>query len=174
MGAYRDILVAFDGSADAERALELAIELARGGNGRLTVLTAARQVPYPAYSGASGQAVAELRRSVVVEAEQLLEAAAKRVPRSIPLTKVFSRRPIRTALLRRIEEGGHDLVVLGSRGRGRVGSAFHRSVSRYMLRRSPVPVLISHASARGADGREPSPAATLGGDQPVVPTVLPN
>ncbi len=53
--------------------------------------------------------------------------------------------PIRTALLRQIEAGHHDLVAMGSRGRGAVRSALLGSVSHYILNHSPVPVLIVHA-----------------------------
>jgi nucleotide-binding universal stress UspA family protein len=48
-------------------------------------------------------------------------------------------------LINRIKDAGHDLVVMGSRGRGAVRATLLGSVSHYVLHHSPVPVLIAHA-----------------------------
>ncbi len=66
--------------------------------------------------------------------------------------------PIRLALIRQIKEGHHDLVVMGSRGRGTVRAALLGSVSHYVLHHSPVPVLIVHAE-RAAHLESPQAAA---------------
>jgi nucleotide-binding universal stress UspA family protein len=47
----------------------------------------------------------------------------------MPVTSVLSEQPIRVALSRQIAEGHHDLVVMGSRGRGGVRAALLGSVS---------------------------------------------
>ena len=60
------------------------------------------------------------------------------------MTTVLADEPIRIALIRQLEVGGHDLVVIGSRGRGAVRAALLGSVSHHVLHHSPVPVLIIH------------------------------
>jgi nucleotide-binding universal stress UspA family protein len=45
-------------------------------------------------------------------------------------------------ILAQVESGGHDLVIMGSRGRGTIASLFLGSVSSNVLQQSLVPVLI--------------------------------
>jgi nucleotide-binding universal stress UspA family protein len=79
------------------------------------------------------------------EAEAVLQRARDHAPDDVPITTVLTDRPIRIALIRQIKDGHHDLVVMGSRGRGAVRSTLLGSVSHYVLHHSPVPVLIVHA-----------------------------
>jgi nucleotide-binding universal stress UspA family protein len=50
--------------------------------------------------------------------------------------------------LKRAAAADHDLIVMGSRGRGAVRSAFLGSVSHYVLNHTTVPVLIIHDGER--------------------------
>jgi nucleotide-binding universal stress UspA family protein len=142
---FHNILVAVDGSPDAEQALTEAIDLAECENTRLTLITAVSQVPATAYGSAGVLPVAQLLEDARVEAETILRRARERVPHDLPETTVLTEQPIRAALIDQIAKGGHDLVVMGSRGRGTVRAALLGSVSHYVLHHSPVPVLIVHA-----------------------------
>jgi hypothetical protein len=70
--------------------------------------------------------------------------AAELVPDQVSLNMVLSSEPARPALVQQIKTGHHDLVVMGSRGRGALRSVLLGSVSHYVLHHSPVPVLIVH------------------------------
>jgi nucleotide-binding universal stress UspA family protein len=142
---FRNILVAVDGSADAQQALAQAIDLARSENARLTLFSAVVAPPSVAYVGVSGDVTASLIREAEAEAEAILRTAVERVPDDVSVTTVQSGEPVRPALLSQIAAGQHDLIVMGSRGRGAVRSVLLGSVSHYVLDHSPVAVLIVHA-----------------------------
>ena len=115
---FRNILVAVDGSADAQQALAQAIDLARSENARVTLFSAVASPPSVAYVGASGDVTANLIREAEAEADAILRTAVERVPDDVSVTSVLSREPVRPALVSKIAAGEHDLVVMGSRGRG--------------------------------------------------------
>jgi nucleotide-binding universal stress UspA family protein len=158
---FHSILVAVDGSPDAEQALMEAIDLAESEHARLTLITAVSQVPLTAYGAPAGVPVAELLEEAHVEAEAILRRARECVPEGIPVTAVLGEQPIRVALSRQIADGHHDLVVMGSRGRGAVRAALLGSVSHHVLHHCPVPVLIIHAD-RSRETRLPEHAAIAG------------
>jgi nucleotide-binding universal stress UspA family protein len=149
---FHNILVAVDGSAHADRALTEAIDMARASRARLTIVTAVGEPRSGAMMTFASGAVAALGPAMLREADKILRAAAERVPEDVSVTTILTEQPIRTAILKRVEEGHHDLVVMGSRGRGTVRSAVLGSVSHHVLHHSPVPVLIVHAD------RPPNPA----------------
>ncbi|HEY2600305.1 MAG TPA: universal stress protein [Thermoleophilaceae bacterium] len=142
---FQDILVSVDGSADADAALTQAIDLARAWDGRLTILTGVAQLtPWASY-GPGAAAAASLPPELETEAEEIVAQASERVPDNVPVRTVVTREPIRPALAEEIRDGNHDLIVMGSRGRGAVRSALLGSVSHYIVNHSPIPVLIVHA-----------------------------
>jgi nucleotide-binding universal stress UspA family protein len=146
---FRNILVAIDGSAHADRALAEAVDLAELGNARLTVITS---VPDPsswllggaAYTG--GIDFERLGTETEREYNELLESAVERVPQDLPVTKVLAHGRPAERILEQIKQGGHDLVVMGSRGRGEMRSLLLGSVSHQVLNASRAAVLILHAS----------------------------
>jgi|SRR5450755_121564 nucleotide-binding universal stress UspA family protein len=151
---FHHILVAVDGSPHAEEALAQAIDLAESEHTRLTLMTAVADLPSTTYLMA-GEAAGKLIEDARTEATATLRRACDRVPDDLPVTTVLSYHPVQTAVLEQIEAGQHDLVVMGSRGRGAVRSALLGSVSHYVLHHSPVPVLIVHIE-RSAETQRPS------------------
>jgi nucleotide-binding universal stress UspA family protein len=141
---FHNILVAVDGSPDADEALAQAIDLAESEHSRLTLMTGVAELPRTAYL-VPGVATANLIEDAHGQAEAILRGARDRVPDDLAVTTVLTKLPIRTALIGQIKNGHHDLVVMGSRGRGAVSAALLGSASHYVLHHSPVPVLIVHA-----------------------------
>ena len=153
--AYRNIMVAVDGSKESKLALADAIELARDSNARLTLVHVAAPAPAMARTTAAGAfAVSELEASH----EPLLRETVKKVPDDLPVTTLLLKGNPAHAIVEAAKQYGIDLIVMGSHGRGRVSSALLGSVSQAVVHDSPVPVLVVHASGRAE--------AELAGDVP--------
>lgn len=144
---FRRILVALDGSAHAEEALVQAIDLAQATHGTLTLIAAVTEPSTWLLTGSWTMSVnvEELKGQVENQYDDLLRAAATTVPQDISCQTVVADGPAAKAIVDLLNEGRHDLVVMGSRGRGEVGSLMLGSVSHRVLHESPVPVLIVHA-----------------------------
>jgi nucleotide-binding universal stress UspA family protein len=153
---FHSILVAVDGSPDSEAALTQAIDLAESEHTRLTLMTGLQKPAAIAYLGIGGATIVELEASARSWAQDVLGRARDRVPSDLPVTTVLTDRPIRTALIEQINHGAHDLIAMGSRGRGAVRATLLGSVSHYVLHHSPVPVLIVHVADPNQRGHDPA------------------
>ena len=139
---FRDILVAIDGSPTAERALREAAGLADALNARLTLIAVSPDVPGYAYR--SGVDVAALEREAETETDRILREAVDSLPEGIPVTTVLKRGHPGERIVEQIEAGGHDLLAMGSRGRGRLTSNLFGSVGAYVHFHSRVAMLVIH------------------------------
>jgi nucleotide-binding universal stress UspA family protein len=145
---FRRILVAIDGSPHADRALAEAIELAQASDGRLTLMAVAPEPTMWAFSGyAVPVEVDRVGEQIEREYQARLDAAAGRVPPDLEVTKILGRGPAGLVIADQANTGDHDLVVMGSRGRGELRSLLLGSVSHHVLQASRVPVLVVHADA---------------------------
>ena len=140
---YRSILVAVDGSPDAEAALAHAAELARDQHARLTLLTAIP--PLPATALLASGAAAPPRTEVVRHYEDLLRRATETVPQDVGVTTLLVEGPAARAIVEKARSGEFDLIVMGSHGHGRVHNALLGCVSQKVLHSSPIPVLLIRA-----------------------------
>ena len=155
---FHNILVAVDGSADADAALAHAIDLAESEHTRLTLIAAVDEVPPSAYF-VSGEVTGQMRENAHHRAEAVIRRARDLVPAELPVTTVLTEQPIRLALMHQLNEAHHDLIVMGSRGRGAVRSVLLGSVSHYVLNHCQVPVLIVHAERSTKTATREIPAA---------------
>jgi nucleotide-binding universal stress UspA family protein len=147
---YRNILVAVDGSPDADAAVAHAVALARDQRARLTLLTAIPPLPATALL-ASG--AAPPRSEVVRHYADLLRRAADSLPSDVSVTTLLVEGSPARALVQRACSGEYDLIVMGSHGHGRLHGALLGCVSQKVLHASPVPVLLARAPRE-----EPAPA----------------
>src|ERR1700742_297508 len=109
-GAYRNILVAYDGSPAAAAALDQAVALAQSEHALLTLMTVVRP-PNGMATIAGGE---PLTRSVHEAYEKCLREAADRIPADIGVTHVIVDGIPALRILEQVKKGDHDLVVMGS------------------------------------------------------------
>ena len=136
---FRNILVGIDGSPSARRALEHAVDLARAANGKLTLMTVAP--PASVYVTLAGVGIDTMNTELDRWAARTLREAARLVPDDVLAHTVQGRGHAGPAMVRELESGGYDLIVLGSRGRGRTQEGLLGSVNGYVHFHATVPLL---------------------------------
>src|SRR3954451_25224025 len=139
---YRNILVAVDGSPDAEAALAHAGELARDQRARLTLLTAIPPIPATALLATGAPPP---RSEVIKHYSDLLREAAATLPADVSVTTLLVEGTPAKALVERSRSGAFDLIVMGSHGHGRLHTSLLGCVSQKVLSASPIPVLLTRA-----------------------------
>jgi nucleotide-binding universal stress UspA family protein len=137
---FKRILVAVDGSPHGIRAARLASRLARALDARATVLTVydgpSARLGEPNYSTALGRALQRARRTVERARRAMLEAGGPE-----PKTDWLDGAPAKS-IISAARDGGYDLIVVGTRGRGRMRAALLGSVSTVVAAQARRPVLV--------------------------------
>jgi nucleotide-binding universal stress UspA family protein len=138
----RRIAVAFDGSAEADEALQAGIALARAAGAKLTTYTVFEPVETAPALTVPGwlapQSYSDDHRS---RAEATVRAAAQRVPEDLLAGAELLTGD--AALLLAEASTGFDLLVCGSRGYGPVRAVLLGSLSTKLARRAACPLLIT-------------------------------
>jgi nucleotide-binding universal stress UspA family protein len=136
---FENILIAVDGSEHALRAARVAGEMARCMQADLRVVTVFD--PVPAYLGQPN--LEEVLVERLNHAEKALKDALQEIG-SIPgkLTQETLQGPVAEAILAVIEARKIDLVVMGVRGLGRLGSLLLGSQSQKVVGHATCPVLL--------------------------------
>jgi nucleotide-binding universal stress UspA family protein len=143
---FKSILVAWDGSEHAQRALGEAVDLARTQDARLTLLTVAAPLQvWPGYVPPITEA------DLISAAEETLAEGEALIPEGIAQSGHTAAGDPGLELVKRAGAANHDLIVMGSRGRGAIRSAVLGSVSHFVLNHTTVPVLIIHDGARDSE-----------------------
>jgi len=146
MATFHRILVATDFAEPSQRALELAIEMARAGEAGEIVVVHACEIPTYAYTGTELAPIDLLGPFIEVAQQKLDDLVASiraRVPNARGVLKIGV--PWEQ-ILAAAGEVGADLVVVGTHGRRGAAHVLLGSVAEKVVRLSPIPVL----TARGA------------------------
>jgi nucleotide-binding universal stress UspA family protein len=136
---FLNILVGIDGSPSSLAALDRAVEIARAGNSKLTLMTVAP--PVSSYVTLAGISSTQMSRELDVWAGEVVGNARARVPDGVLVHSVQGSGPAGPALVEELRRGGYDLIVLGSRGRGRAQEGLLGSVNAYVHFHAHVPLL---------------------------------
>ncbi len=143
------ILLATDGSADAELALSTAVDIANSTDSELHVVTVGPGNPDPVYgiheAGLRYETYEQALEAVEWEAREVLDEQVRKVKElGRTVTEAYLRRGERRdqAIVRQADEIGAGLIVMGSRGLGGFRRALMGSVSDSVVRHAHCPVLI--------------------------------
>jgi nucleotide-binding universal stress UspA family protein len=145
---YQKILVAVDGSPPGSLALEEAIRLARELGARLRILHVVDEglVVSPDVPSVN---LSEVEASLLADGKSLVEAAKSRAhaagveAETVLLEEMGSRAGAR--ILEQARQWPADLIVCGTHGRRGIGRLLVGSDSEYVVRHTPVPVLLLRA-----------------------------
>jgi nucleotide-binding universal stress UspA family protein len=146
---YQRILVPVDGSATSDRGLQEAIRLARLTGGQLRLLHVVDDLSFAlgmdAYAGYSGDWLNLLRdggRKVLDDAKALATAAGIGAD-TVLYDSVEGR--VHELTVAEAQTWPAEVIVIGTHGRRGVGRLVLGSSAEYVLRLSPVPVLLVRA-----------------------------
>ncbi len=138
------ILVAIDGSENADHALDLALDLTNKYSAKLLLLTVVPPLflPIPSINVMKSQAIADASTELETVFQKVLSKAEEKAKKTVP--KVFTRlehgNPDQV-ILETAEAGNFDMIVVGSRGLGHRDYALG-SVSSRVVDNASCPVLL--------------------------------
>jgi nucleotide-binding universal stress UspA family protein len=148
----RNIMVAFDGSPNAGRAVSLVARLAPGRDGRVTLVGVAELM----VTSSRGPTVGGIRASISRELRRLNTERSRAAMRALNTaaqelkdagwrtrTELRTGEPLRE-LMDSVRRSRAQLLVVGARGTSGVRHLLLGSVAEGALNRSPVPVLLAH------------------------------
>ncbi len=137
MGRFENILVPFDGSEHARRALSQAVYLSELCGAKLDLL-------HVVDLNKKISAFEQVSRGGYVPGEiyHMMADAMHQVPKEIHTDIIVEIGKPSEVIIDIYREGQYDLIVMGSKGFGKIKQLFMGSVSRYVLYHAGCPVMI--------------------------------
>ena len=148
MTRMREIVVAFDGSTQSQKALDWAIDLSLLAKAQVIVVKVTEMMDL---SEMSELYEAGATDALVKEIEELLEADRKLMQetivaigerRGVVLTTALLHGNVAAAIIDFAKENDIDLIVAGTKGHGVLEELLIGSVTRNLVSLSPIPVLV--------------------------------
>jgi nucleotide-binding universal stress UspA family protein len=146
--ALHRLLVAIDGSDNAELALTAAVTVARRDNATITLITAAPDLAMSPATWSVPMACTMDQSEVDADALKRLDETIARIPAGISVHTIYRRGKAGPEIVKAAKEGDYDAIIVGARGVGRVG-AMLGSVSSYVLHHADIAVFVAHAPREG-------------------------
>jgi nucleotide-binding universal stress UspA family protein len=137
---FQKILVAYDGSAGAKRALDVAIELARAAHGEVWALGVEERLPH--YAATVSEMEEEKESANHYYHEVLSAAYLSALKAGVELKSEIRAGHAARTIIDFTRERGFDLVVLGSSGHSKVWAMFLGTTAEKVSRHVPCTVLI--------------------------------
>ena len=138
---YHNVLAAIDASRAAPHVTAHAVAIAQAFHARLTLVTVVPSLPGFAYSAPIDADA--LEQEAVRASERVLREALELVPPDLPVRTIV--RPGGHAgpqIVDCAEQGHHDLIVVGTRHRGRLASGLLGSVAAHVHYGTRIPLLV--------------------------------
>jgi len=143
---FRHILFATDGSSASEHAAQLAVELARVHQARLTALYVVDPYPYLGVGEANPlgfQAYMSAALQHGAEAHNKVAALCEKAPAVEFQARLAEDVAAATGIVQSARQVDADLIIVGSHGRTGVARLMLGSVASKVVAESPIPVLVA-------------------------------
>jgi nucleotide-binding universal stress UspA family protein len=149
------VLVTIDGSPLSDRALPVAVAIARAAGATLEILCVADEIPIQTTQNYDARnALAVARQAATARARSLRSEGV-----AAEATAVVGRP--NEEIVRHAGTSGARLLVMATHGRGGLGRALFGSVADDVVRRSPIPVVLVRAWDDGAARQPPDGPPTI-------------
>jgi nucleotide-binding universal stress UspA family protein len=146
--ALHRLLVAIDGSANAELALTAAVTAARRDNATITLITVAPDLATSPATWSVPIGCTFDQSEFDADARKRLDETIARIPADLSVHTIYRRGKAGPEIIKAAKEGDYDAIIVGARGVGRVG-AMMGSVSSYVLHHADIAVFVAHAPREG-------------------------
>jgi nucleotide-binding universal stress UspA family protein len=141
----KKILIPIDGSEQADKALNLTLDLARKYNSEVEILHVVPPIPAYITSTVNPKWLKEYHEEAKKEGRKLLSESIKQAQSKAKDLKISSNlsegRPSNN-IVEKAENEDFDLIVMGSRGLGGVKGSLLGSVSNQVVNETKIPILL--------------------------------
>jgi nucleotide-binding universal stress UspA family protein len=144
-----NILVAVDGSANSDRALDFALGLSEKFGAALAILNVSESLSMNAVpaeqSASSGASMASIAKDVGKIHEEVLRKAvarAREVKPGLVVSSIIRQGDPAAEIVNAAKEGGFDVIVVGHKGMGKVREFFMGTISEKVAHLAICPVII--------------------------------